>query len=49
MLIDFRRPLVAGLAFLPLVSGIATMLGVMWVLGEKLNYLNVIALPVIII
>lgn len=48
LLLDFRRPLVAALAFLPLVSGIAIMLGVMWLLDEKLNYINMIALPVII-
>ena len=49
LLIDFRRrPLVAGLAFLPLISGTALMLGGMWLLGEKFNYLNMIALPVII-
>lgn len=48
LLIDFRRPLLACLAFLPLVSGIAFMLGVLWLFGQKLNYINMIALPVII-
>ena len=48
LLIDFRRPLLAGLAFLPLVSGISFMLGVLWLFGQKLNYINMIALPVII-
>jgi predicted RND superfamily exporter protein len=49
LLIDFRKhPLVAGLAFLPLISGTALMLGGMWLLGEKFNYMNMIALPVII-
>jgi predicted RND superfamily exporter protein len=48
LLLDFRRPLIAVLAFLPLLSGIAYVLGIMWLLGEKLNYLNVIALPVMI-
>lgn len=48
LLIDFRRILLAFLAFLPLISGIAFMVGVMWLLGEKLNYINMIALPVII-
>jgi predicted RND superfamily exporter protein len=48
LLIDFRRPLIAGLAFLPLVSGIGLLLGLMWILGEKINYINMIALPVII-
>lgn len=49
LLFDFRKhPIVAGLAFLPLISGTALMLGGMWLLGEKFNYLNMIALPVII-
>jgi predicted RND superfamily exporter protein len=48
LVLDFKRPLIAALAFLPLVSGIALTLAVMWLLNEKLNYLNVIALPVII-
>ncbi len=49
LLVDFRhRPFVAGLAFLPLVSGTALMLGMMWLWGEKLNYVNMIAFPVII-
>jgi uncharacterized protein len=49
LLVDFRkRPLLALLAFLPLISGIGLMLGWMWLLGEKLNYINMIALPVII-
>jgi len=48
LLLDFRRPLIAGLAFLPLLSGIAFVLGIMWLLGEKLNYINVIGLPVMI-
>jgi predicted RND superfamily exporter protein len=48
LLLDFRRPLVAVLAFLPLISGLALMMGVMWLLSEKLNYLNLIAFPVII-
>ncbi len=48
LLIDFRRPLVAVLAFVPVIAGTAFTLGVMWLLGEKLNYINVIAFPVII-
>ena len=49
LLVDFRkRPLLALLAFLPLISGSGLMLGWMWLLGEKLNYINMIALPVII-
>lgn len=49
LVLDFRKtPLVAGLAFLPLICGTALMLGVMWLFGEKFNYVNMIALPVII-
>jgi predicted RND superfamily exporter protein len=48
LLLDFRRPLVAVLAFLPLICGLALMMGVMWLLGEKLNYINLIAFPLII-
>ncbi len=48
LLLDFRRPLIAVLAFLPLLSGIAYVLGILWLLGEKLNYINVIGLPVMI-
>ncbi len=48
LVLDFRRPLIAVLAFLPLVTGLALTLGIMWVMGEKLNYINMIALPVII-
>jgi predicted RND superfamily exporter protein len=39
---------VAGFAFLPLITGTALMLGVLWLFGEKLNYMNTMALPVII-
>jgi len=48
LLIDFRRILLAGLAFLPLISGMSFMLGMLWLLGQKINYINMIALPVII-
>ena len=48
LLIDFRRPLVAALAFLPLLCGLTLLLGLMWLTGEKLHYINVIALPVIV-
>lgn len=48
LLLDFRRPLIATLALLPLISGISLMLAMMWLLSEKLNYLNMIAIPVII-
>ncbi len=48
LLLDFRRPLVALLAFMPLFCGIALTCGIMWLLGEKIHYINMIALPIII-
>lgn len=48
LLLDFRQPAIAGLALLPLISGIALMLGILWLFGEKLNYINTIAFPVVI-
>jgi predicted RND superfamily exporter protein len=48
LLIDFRRPLIAVLTFLPLFCGVAILLAFMWLLDEKFNYINMIALPVII-
>ena len=48
LLLDFRRPLIAVLTLLPLALGLALTLGVMWLTGEKLNYINMIGLPVII-
>ncbi|MFT7519977.1 MAG: hypothetical protein ACI9MC_002121 [Kiritimatiellia bacterium] len=48
LLIDFRRPLVAVLAFLPLIGGLTVLLGSMYLLDVRLHYLNVIALPVIV-
>ena len=48
LLIDFRRPLMSALAFLPLLAGVSLLLGFMFLAGEKLHYINVIALPVIL-
>lgn len=48
LLVDFRRPLVALVTFLPLLGGLSITFLVMWLMGEKLNYVNMIGLPVII-
>lgn len=48
LLLDFRNPLKAAITILPLASGIALTLGTMWLIGMKLNFVNMIALPVII-
>jgi predicted RND superfamily exporter protein len=48
LVLDFRRPLMAVLAVTPLVVGMSLTVGTMWLLGEKLNYMNMIGLPVII-
>ena len=48
LLVDFKKPLVSFLTLIPLVTGLSLTLGAMWLLGEKLNYINMIALPVII-
>ncbi len=48
LILDFRNPLKAVITFLPLASGVALTLGTMWLIGMKLNFVNMIALPVII-
>ncbi|MCD4733390.1 MMPL family transporter, partial [bacterium] len=48
LLVDFRKLHTSLLALVPLVSGGLIMLGVMALLGEKLNYINVMALPLIL-
>jgi hypothetical protein len=48
LLVDFKRPLLAVLSMLPLVSGFALMLLAMWLLHERLHYINMIAFPLII-
>lgn len=45
---DFKNPLIALLTTLPLLISLALTLGTMWLFGQKLNYINMIALPVII-
>ena len=48
IMLDFRRPLLAFLTILPLALGLALTMGTLFLLGEKLNYVNIIALPVLI-
>jgi uncharacterized protein len=48
LFLDFRKPVTVFLTILPVLSGATLMLGVMWIFGEKLNYINMIALPVIL-
>ncbi len=48
LLLDFGRPLLAAIAFLPLLLSLAFTLVVMWLSGDKLHYVNTMALPIII-
>ena len=48
LLFDLRKPVSSALTVLPLVAGLSLTLGIMWIFGEKLNYINMIAFPVII-
>lgn len=47
VLIHFRGPF-GLLALIPLVCGALLMVGLMYLIGEKYNYLNLIAVPVIL-
>lgn len=48
LIIDFKRPLVSLVTFLPVLGSFCLTMGVMWIFRQKLNYLNMIALPVIL-
>ncbi|MBD3288771.1 MMPL family transporter [candidate division KSB1 bacterium] len=48
LLFDFRSPRNALMAMIPLACGIFWMVGVMHIVGMKLNFINVIGLPLII-
>ncbi len=48
LLIDFRRLTPAILAMLPLAIGVSLMLLIMWLTGMKYNFVNLIAIPIII-
>ncbi len=48
LMADFRRPLAVGMTILPVVVGVSLTLGIMWIFGEKFNFINMIGLPVIL-
>jgi hypothetical protein len=48
LLLALRHPLPAALAAIPLIGGIAAMLGVMALLSIKFNYANFIVLPLLV-
>jgi hypothetical protein len=48
LFVDFRRPLAVGMTVMPVIVGVSLTLGVMWLFGEKFNFINMIGLPVIL-
>ncbi|MCI0511667.1 MMPL family transporter [candidate division KSB1 bacterium] len=46
--IHFKRPVVIGLTMLPITLGMFCLLGLMGLIGLKLNFINLIALPIIV-
>jgi predicted RND superfamily exporter protein len=48
LFIDFRTVWRGFVPIVPLITGIGLLLGLLWIFGQKLNYINVIGLPVII-
>ena len=48
LIIDFRNPFISLLTFLPLIGSLLLTTGMMFIFKEKLNYVNMIALPVIL-
>lgn len=48
LLVDFKRPLVSFITFLPMIGSFSLIMGAMLIFREKLNYINMIAFPVII-
>jgi predicted RND superfamily exporter protein len=46
--IDFRKPGHALMAMIPLVAGMAWMVGLMHLVGRKLDVMNLMALPLIL-
>lgn len=47
LMVYFRSP-IGLLALIPLATGVVSMLGLMWLLGIKYNYMNMIAVPIIL-
>lgn len=48
LFLDFRSISRGLTPVIPLVAGLALLLGALWAFGQKLNYINVIGLPVIV-
>jgi hopanoid biosynthesis associated RND transporter like protein HpnN len=48
LFLDFRRLHTALLAMVPLAAGSVAMLGVMAILGVKINYMNIFAVPLVL-
>jgi predicted RND superfamily exporter protein len=48
LLADFRSFRDTTVALIPLTLGIGGMLGVMWLLGERLNFMNIVSLPIVL-
>ncbi len=46
--LHFRRPLVVLLSLLPLLSGYGVTLGLLALTGQKLNFISIIGLPIIL-
>ncbi len=47
LLFDFRSPLKAVVALVPLVAGMGAMLGVMAIAGWSLNFMNIVVFPIV--
>lgn len=48
LLFDFRSPLKAVVALVPLVAGMGAMLGVMAIAGWSLNFMNIVVFPIVL-
>ncbi|MFB0516833.1 MAG: RND family transporter [Candidatus Neomarinimicrobiota bacterium] len=48
LMVDFRKPGLALMAMIPLVAGMAWMVGLMHLVGRQLDVMNVMALPLIL-
>ncbi len=46
--LDFRRPLLALASVIPLVVGVVMTLGIMSLTDERLNFMNIIILPILL-
>lgn len=48
LLFDFRSLKLAAIALVPLVLGVAAMLGVMALMGWSLNFMNIVVFPIVL-